>query len=124
MRSPQPPGVRKFSVAIDGMFRSFANHQSFWFHLPAAGVAIAMAAWLRVEPWRWAVVLLVITIVLSAELMNTAIEQLVRVVHPERDERIGHALDAAAAAVLLASIGALAVALITLGVPLWKALTL
>jgi diacylglycerol kinase len=52
--------------------------------------------------------------------LNTSIEQLVRVLHPEHDPSIGRGLDAAAGAVLLAAIGAVAVGLIALGPPLLR----
>lgn len=113
---------KKFAVAFAGVVWSVHKHRSFWIHLPISLAVIGVAAWLRVESWRWAAVVAAITIVLSAELMNTSIEQLVKVLHPEQDERIGRALDAAAGAVLVAATGAAVLGLITLGLPLWNAI--
>jgi diacylglycerol kinase len=108
----------KFSYAIAGLSDSFRTQVSFWVHLPIAALVIAVAAFLHVEPWRWAILVLTIAVVISAELFNTALEQLVVVLHPVRDPRIARSLDAAAAAVLVAAVGSVVVGLIVLGMPL------
>lgn len=113
---------KKFAVAAAGVTRSFRSHSSFWFHLPIAAAVVGLAAWLRLEAWRWAAVVIAIAIVLSVELINTSIEQLVKVLHPDHDDRVGQALDAAAGAVLVAAIGAVVVGLLVFAMPLWHAL--
>ena len=109
---------KKFAVAISGILWSFRSQCSFWIHLPITAAVIGLAVWLDIEPWRWVAVIFAITIVFSAELLNTSIEQLVQALHPHHDERIGRALDAAAGAVLVASMGAVAVGVVTLGLPI------
>jgi diacylglycerol kinase (ATP) len=47
-----------------------------------------------------------IILVWSAEAFNTALEELADALHPERDPGIGRAKDVAAAAVLIAALGA------------------
>jgi diacylglycerol kinase len=123
MTSRRGRWVVKFRVAAHGVIRSVQTQVSFWIHLPVALAVLAMAIWLRVEPWRWTALVIVITVVLIAELINTAIEQLVVVLHPAQDQRIGQALDAAAAAVLVAAAAAIVVGLLTLGPPLWQVIT-
>ena len=120
MKSTQAGWREKFRVAGVGFAVSVRSQPSFWVHLPVSAVVILLAAWLRVEAWRWTALLIVISLVMTAELLNTAIEQLVSVLHPERHPRIGEALDAAAAAVLVAAVGAVMVGLITLAPPLWQ----
>ncbi len=56
------------------------------------------------DDWRWLVV--AITLVLVAELLNTAFEHLCDVVQPELHASVKAAKDVAAGAVLVASIGA------------------
>ena len=113
---------KKFTVAISSILWSTQTQISFRVHLPITLAALGIAAWLKLEAWRWVAIVLAITIVLSAELLNTSIEQLVRVLHPQRDEGIKRALDTAAGAVLIAAIGAVIVGLVTMGIPLWDAL--
>jgi diacylglycerol kinase len=123
MTSTRAGWIAKFRVAAHGAMRSVRTQPSFWVHLPVALAVIVMAAWLRVELWRWAALVIVISVVLTAELINTAVEQMVAVLHPTKNERIGNALDAAAAAVGVAAAGAVVVGLLTLGPPLWQAMT-
>jgi diacylglycerol kinase len=122
MMSSKQGWQQKFAHAAAGLFWSVRTQSSFWIHLPIAFAVLGVAAWLRVETWRWVAIVLAITIVLSAELLNTVIEQLVKVLHPDHDERIGQLLDTAAGAVLVAAIGAIIVGLIALGLPLWSTL--
>ena len=111
----------KFAVALRGAARSMLTQDSFIVHLFFAFAVIAMATWLQLEAWRWAVLVIAITMVLAGELVNTALETMVKKLHPEHDPEIGHALDAAAGSVLVASMGAVILGLITMGVPLYQA---
>lgn len=114
--------ISKFAVAFKACFAAARQESSFWVHLPMTVAVVAVAAFLQVELWRWAVLTIVIASVLAAELFNTAIERLVQVLHPDHDKRIGEALDLGAAGVLVLSIGAIIVGLLTLGPPLWNLL--
>jgi diacylglycerol kinase (ATP) len=64
---------------------------------------------LRPGPFWWALVMLASAGVLAAEMFNTAVELLVDHLHPEIHPRIGVVKDCAAAGVLIASLGAVAV---------------
>jgi diacylglycerol kinase (ATP) len=58
----------------------------------------------------WALVLLASAAVVAAELFNTAIEHLADLLHPQQSPAIRLVKDCAAAAVLIAVLGALGVA--------------
>lgn len=111
---------RKFAAAGHGLAWALRTQSSFRVHVPAAAAVIVTAWVLELQPWRWAVLLLLIAAVLSAELVNTAIEQLVKTLHPAHDRQIGLVLDTAAAAVLVVALVSLFVGLIVLGPPLWE----
>ncbi len=110
--------VAKFRDAGDGVLHGCRTQESLWVHIGVTISVIAVAAGLRVEPWRWAMLVLCIAAVLASELFNSAIEQLVRTLHPYHDPSIARALHLAAGAVLLTAIGAVVVGLIVLGPPL------
>lgn len=63
-------------------------------------------------------VLLACSLVLVAELLNSAVESLADLVEPNRDPRIARVKDVAAAAVLLAAVVAAVVGAVVLGPPL------
>jgi len=61
-------------------------------------------------PLWWAMIVVTLMVVLAAELINTAVEHLADHLHPDQHPRIKIVKDCAAAAVLIASIGAIGVA--------------
>ena len=71
------------------------------FHVVAACVVIILSSFFKISPLEWCVLLLCIGSVISAELINTAIETNVDISAPEYNEKAGLAKDLAAAAVLL-----------------------
>jgi diacylglycerol kinase (ATP) len=101
----------RLGFAISGIISTLRTENSFRTQVLAAIAIVASLAWLRPDPLWWAIVALTIAVVLAAELLNTAIERLADHVHPERHPDIKLVKDCAAAAVLIASLGALCVAL-------------
>ena len=61
---------------------------------------------------EWIVIILCIVLVISFELINTAIEELCNLVHPKQHPIIKKVKDIAAAAVLVAATGSVVAALI------------
>lgn len=113
---------RRFGFAIRGFSETLRREPSMRVHAAAALAVAGMAWWLRVSSVEAAVLLLAIGLVISAEVMNTAVERLADRVCRERDEGIRIAKDAAAGAVLVASVAAAVAGLLILGPKLWAAL--
>lgn len=74
-------------------------------------LVIAVLSGLRPGPLWWAAVMLASAGVLAAELFNTALEALADHLHPEQHPQIRIVKDCAAAGVLIAALGAVAVAI-------------
>jgi len=92
---------------------AFAGIRIVWrrersFRMQALLGGIAMAATIAIRPgWIWAAaILLAVGLVLALELVNAALEYALDRLHPEIAAEIGFAKDAAAGAVLVASIAA------------------
>src|SRR4051812_6513583 len=81
---------------------------------------LAALLYLRPAPVWWALVILISSAVIAAELFNTAIERLADHLQPESHPEIRIVKDCAAAAVLVLSAGAVCVAA-ALAVNLWSA---
>jgi len=104
--------VQSFSYAIHGIKEAFNKEPNLRIHLLFAfGVIIAalLAGFNTVE---WAILLITIFLVISLELVNTAIESLVNLVSPEIKPEAKIAKDISASVVLLGAILAIVIGLI------------
>ncbi|TWU08220.1 diacylglycerol kinase family protein [Stieleria varia] len=110
--------ISKFAVAIAGTLWAFRTQNSFYVHLLITIAVVGLGLSLQLDRVSLCLLILSIAIVLAAELFNTAIELLIAALHPERDAKIGRALDTAAGAVLITAIGAAIVGMIILIPPL------
>jgi diacylglycerol kinase len=108
------PSMRLKSLAhalrgVDHIVRTQPNAR---LHLLAAVLVCAAGVYVGLgrAAWRW--ISVAIALVWSAEAFNTALEQLADVLHPARHAGIGRAKDVAAAAVLIAALGAAVIGLL------------
>lgn len=113
------PFPARLRFALHGLAAALRSGASLQFQAGAFVAALAGLALLRPPPVWWALVLLASALVLAAELVNTAIEELADHLHPGEHPRIRLVKDCAAGAVLVAVLGALGVAL-ALGVELLR----
>jgi diacylglycerol kinase len=97
-----------------GIAAGARGQNSFYVDLPAAAVVVALGFWLDVSHAEWLALILCITIVLAAELFNSALEHLARAVTRDHHPEIRDALDIASGAVLVAATGASVVGVMVL----------
>ena len=95
---------RKFDDAFRGIYHSIRYQSSYRVHFFFALVVPIVGILLKLHLWEWCFVILLVAVVIAAEMFNTAIESLSRVITDAYDERIGRALDIASGAVLVISI--------------------
>jgi diacylglycerol kinase len=93
--------IRSFSYAISGIAYAFRSQFNMRFHVFTAVLVLTASVWFRISPVEWCIILLCISSVFAAELLNTSIELNVDIASPGRNEKAGHAKDLAAAAVLV-----------------------
>lgn len=97
--------------AWSGVYHAVRSQRHVRWHLCAAVVVLAAAVLGGVTPVELAVLLVTITLVLTAELFNTAAEAIVDLVSPEPHPLAKIAKDVAAGAVLVSAGGAVLVGL-------------
>ena len=111
MRAPKNQSfLARVRFACAGFVQGVRAEHSLRFQVIAFAVVLVALVVLRPEPAWWAIVILASGGVISAELFNTALEHLADHLHPEVHPKIRMVKDCAAAAVLVASLAALAVA--------------
>ena len=98
--------LRKFRHAFRGIRIASRGQNSFLVHIPVACFVLAVAAQLHVSTTEWCMLVLCVTLVISAELFNTAMEHLAKAITTEFNPRVRDALDISSAAVLIAALGA------------------
>jgi diacylglycerol kinase (ATP) len=98
--------IRSFRHAIVGILRMIRCQHNAWIHAAATLVVLAAAFLLRVSASDWCWIILAISIVWTAEALNTAFEFLADAASPEFHPLIRDAKDVAAGAVLLTAIAA------------------
>lgn len=104
----RPSGfIGSLNCAIEGILWAVKTQGHMLFHLVAAIMVLVGALVLRLTLYEFALLALAITLVLFAELVNTAIEVTVDLVSPDFHPLAQRAKDVAAGAVLLASVGAM-----------------
>ncbi len=106
----------RFLFACNGVRMTWKGEASFRAEV-AVCVMVAIVLWVRSSALHvWLAWGLGTTLILAAELINTAIEAVCDALHPGEDSLIGFAKDCAAGAVLVISVGMMAL----MTVILWK----
>ncbi len=107
--------VRSFKDAWSGLRFLLRSERNIRIHLWAAYTALGLAVAVRVSVPEVLLVLSAIALVTLAEAFNTALEQVISLLSPQRRPRAAVAKHVAAAAVLLAAGYAALVALLIFG---------
>jgi len=112
--------IYSFKNAFRGVFVFFTNYGGTHakIHLAATIIVVGMGIYFDINSTQWVALSLAIGLVFIAEMINSAIEQLVDLVHPGWNEKAGAIKDMAAGAVLIASFVALAIGILVFGTQL------
>ncbi|ODG91396.1 MULTISPECIES: diacylglycerol kinase family protein [Bacillaceae] len=98
------PLFNSFGFAFSGIFKVIKDERNIKIHLFAALISIGLAFYLHISRIDWLILLLIITIVISLELVNSSIEAVVDLASPNKHPLAKKAKDVAAGAVLVAAI--------------------
>ena len=98
------PLYKSFGYAFKGIGRTIRDERNIKIHLLATVLVVAFGFFLHISIAEWMICLILFGLVISLELVNTAIEATVDLVTEERKPLAGKAKDAAAGAVLVSAI--------------------
>ena len=112
--------IKSASYAIRGLTDMISTEHNAWIHVAATAVALGLAWRFQISMIEFALILIAIVLVWTAEAFNTVLEIMANLVVGQRYSRlVKRAKDIAAAAVLIAAAGALTLGLMILGPPLY-----
>ena len=103
---------RSFIYAFKGISISFAKERNLKVQLGVAILTVGAGFYCKITEAEWFAIVAMIGLVLSLEMINTAIENLVNLVTLEQNPLAGKIKDVAAGAVLAASIAAVVIGII------------
>lgn len=115
--------ARSFRYAFSGWWYVIHTQRNAWIHALVSVAVIMLSLWLRISPPEWALIILAIAMVWTAEFINTALEAVVDLAsHQEQHQLARVGKDVGAAAVLIAAGSSIVIGLLVLGPPLWERL--
>jgi diacylglycerol kinase (ATP) len=114
--------IRAFGYAFRGWGYVMRTQRNAWVHAFISTAVIVLALWLHVPALDWALLVLAMGMVWSAEILNTAIEAVVDLASPVHHPLAKVGKDVGAAAVLIAAGAAVIIGLLILGPPLLEKL--
>lgn len=96
--------VKSFGYAFRGLTAAVREQRNLKIHLGVALLVTALGFWFDVSGTDWCILVIMIGLVIAAELINTALENLTDLVTQEFHPLAGKVKDIAAASVLVLSI--------------------
>jgi diacylglycerol kinase len=116
--------LTSFRYAFAGLAYVLRSQHNAWIHGAITVLVVLMSFWLGLSRNEWALIVVTITVVWTAEILNTAIEATVDLISPQPHPLARIAKDCAAAAVLVTAGMAVVIGLLLLGPALWERLGL
>lgn len=111
--------IQSFKNAFIGWWHVIRTQKNAWIHAVATVTALLVSIWLQIPLRDWAVLILTIAVVWTAEFLNTALEIVVDLASPDLHPLAKVGKDVGAAAVLIAAGSSVAIGIILLGPPLF-----
>ena len=112
MRKKRKKLRNSFKYAFEGIGEAWKTEQNLKIHFVIMALVIIAGFMFKISAMEWIVCLLLFAIVISLELINTAIETTVDIAMPDINEKAKYAKDIAAGAVLFSAIISVIIGLI------------
>ncbi|MEK4977398.1 diacylglycerol kinase family protein [Bacillus sp. FSL K6-6540] len=111
---------RAFGCAMRGILTAVQTERNMKIHIAAALIVFIAAALLQLDRIRWLFLVLAVSLVFIAELVNTAVEAIIDLVSPEEHVLARVAKDTAAGAALVAAVFAIVIGIMVFYEPVWE----
>ncbi len=104
--------INSFKYAFNGLIDAYRTEQSVWIYIPVSLLVILAGFLLKISTFEWLIIILILGIILSLELINTALEAVVDLATEKYHPLAKKAKDTVSAAVLVFAITAVIIGLI------------
>lgn len=104
--------INSFKYAFKGIVSALLSERNMKIHVNIMALVIIFGFILNISVGEWFVCIICFAIVISAEMFNTAFEQMVDIAMPEKDPRAKFVKDVAAGGVLVMAIASAVIGLI------------
>jgi diacylglycerol kinase (ATP) len=109
-----------FRHAFGGLSNVLHTQRNAWIHTAIAMAVLIVGLWVGLPPRDWAVIVLTVALVFTAEFINTSIEAIVDFASPDKHPLAKIGKDVGAAAVLVSALAAVLIGFLILGPPFWE----
>lgn len=92
------------SFALAGLKTAFISERNFRIHIYMMFIVTGLGYFLHITKWEWMILILVISAVIFAELVNSVVERMIDYIKPEIHPEAKMIKDMAAGAVLVTAI--------------------
>lgn len=124
MKQPKKnPLYKSFGYAFEGIFTGIRKERNMKIHCLMMGCVVIAGMIFHISAIEWCICLVLFGLILSLELVNTAVEAVVDLITEEKKPLAKIAKDTAAGAVLIAAIMAAAAGLVIFIPKAWEILS-
>lgn len=111
-----------FLHAADGVIEAWKSEHSFRVHIVMAVLVTIFGFLLHISTWEWIICVILFGLVISSELLNTALETTIDICSPHPDPLAKRVKDIAAASVLVVAFASAIVGMIIFAPKVWAVL--
>lgn len=101
-----------FKYALEGIFNTIKTERNMRIHITIMILVIVLGFILNITILEWIICIILFSLVIACELLNTAIENVVDIIMPQKNDKAKIAKDASAGAVLILAIASAIIGLI------------
>ena len=104
--------IKSFQYAFQGLFHTLKYNQNFKIQIVGALLVVLASIYFKVNPFEMGILGVMILLVMCAEMINTAMEEIVNLITTNHQKEAKIAKDVAAGMMLTTAFGAIGVSLI------------
>ncbi len=111
-KSKEKKLINSFKYALEGINSAFISERNMKIHILIMCLVIIAGIFLKINRTEWIICIILFAMVISSEMFNTAIETVVDIAMPDRNDKAKIAKDVSAGAVLVTAIASAIIGLI------------